>query len=106
MGNTLPYSVLRCAFKSLTRKKAFLRLFRCGNFKTVPVALYLKAHADAGYVWDRNQLPGNERLANQLLPGAGIGLDLVTFYNLVFRGEYSVNGRGERGFYLHFAADL
>jgi hypothetical protein len=39
-------------------------------------------------------------LANRLLMGAGAGLHMVTFYDFVFRAEYTVNREGNRGFYL------
>jgi hypothetical protein len=62
---------------------------------------------DAGYVdtfqtWQSNgnQLPGT------FLTGKGIGLDLVTYYEKVFRIEYSWNKNNEGGFFLHFVAPI
>jgi len=75
------------------------------KFNSVPIALYLTAFGDLGYVQDNLYGYGNP-LTNSLLPGAGIGLDYVSFYNIVWRFEYSINKLGERGFYLHFVAPL
>ena len=49
---------------------------------------------DRGYV--RNYYPelSNTRLGNKLLAGAGVGVDFVTFYNLIFRFNYTINGLG------------
>ncbi|MDB5274672.1 MAG: outer membrane protein [Chitinophagaceae bacterium] len=75
------------------------------NFKNIPLALYFKLHADAGYV--SNMYPtGNERFANHLLTGCGFGLDFVTYYDFVIRLEYSVNGAGETGFFINFKAGI
>ena len=76
------------------------------QFMTIPFAIYLTANADAGYVWDKYHMPENALFANRLLPGGGMGLDFVTFYDVVIRTEYSINSRGECGFYLSFAAAI
>jgi outer membrane protein assembly factor BamA len=71
------------------------------SFRTLYFALYLNAFTDVGHVWDSRYAAMN-RLANRWLNGHGIGLDLVTSYDQVVRGEYSFNGLGEHGFFLHF----
>jgi len=84
--------------KPLTRRVGFLPI---EAFRTFQLALYLNAFADMGRVWDSRYAQQNP-LANTWLNGEGIGLDLVTSYDQVVRGEYSLNGRGEHGFFLHF----
>lgn len=75
------------------------------NFKNIPLALYFKIHADAGYV--SNMYPiGNERFANRWLNGMGVGLDFATYYDFVVRFEYSINGAGETGFFINFKAGI
>lgn len=70
-------------------------------FRTLYIAVYLNAFTDHGYVVD--ELPGaTNPMANQWQQGYGLGLDLVTSYDQVLRMEYSLNGLGETGFYLHF----
>ena len=71
-------------------------------FRTLHVALYLNAYADAGRVWDGRYAEANF-LANEWLSGAGFGLDLVTSYDQVVRAEYTFNALGESGFFLHFS---
>lgn len=71
-------------------------------FRTLYFALYLNLYADAGRVWDSRYAEENF-LANRWMSGTGIGLDLVTSYDQVVRGEYSLNSLGEHGFFLHFS---
>jgi outer membrane protein assembly factor BamA len=77
------------------------------KFRKAHISLYLTAFVDAAYVWDR-QWKGeyNNRLPNSLLLGSGLGLDVVTYYDKVFRLEYSVNKQGESGFFIHFMSTI
>ncbi|MFT7589063.1 MAG: outer membrane protein assembly factor BamA [Limisphaerales bacterium] len=95
--------------KANLKKKLFD--FSIGNplakgtgFSRVPFSFYLKTYSDLGYVYDNTGF-GNG-LANELLLGGGIGLDVVTFYDWVFRFEYSFNRLGENGLFLHWVLDL
>lgn len=71
----------------------------------LPLNLVLKAFFDAGYVWD-NQFEANNYLKNKWIFGFGLGLDIVTFNNSVFRMEYSFNRNLENRLYLHFQQAL
>lgn len=74
------------------------------QFSTIPIRLYLSANFDHGYVKDRNNVPENARLANKYLMGYGTGIDLVGFYDMVFRFEYSLNNSKEGNFFFNFSA--
>jgi len=76
------------------------------QFRTMPLALYPKVFFDAGYVHNNFTASSNKELTNTFLPGGGIGLDLVTYYDLVFRFEYAINKKLERGFYFYLMADI
>lgn len=76
------------------------------QFRKIPLELYLQSHHDLGYVGQGQVVASNERLTNSCLAGGGLGLVLVTFYNMVFRAEYSINRRGEHGTFLYFATDI
>ncbi len=75
------------------------------KFATVPYAFYLNLYADAGYAEDRQYQRFNS-LSNSWLYSGGAGIDLVTYYDLVFRLEYSINKFGESGIFLHFSAPI
>jgi outer membrane protein assembly factor BamA len=68
------------------------------HFSRFQLALYMKTYFDLGYVraYPENEL--NTDFTNTLIYGGGAGFDLVTFYDLVLRFEYSINKAGERGF--------
>jgi outer membrane protein assembly factor BamA len=87
-------------------EKRLTNVFNVDQFSVFPYAIYLKAYFDSGVVSNGSFLPENARLMNNYLFGGGIGLDIVTFYDNVFRIEYSINRQGERGFFLHFSAEL
>ncbi len=76
------------------------------QLSTIPVTAYLNSFADLGYA--RNYYPelSNTKLGNRLLPGAGLGLDVVTFYNMVIRANYTVNGLGEGRFFFQIGRSL
>ena len=76
------------------------------QFNTLPLAAYLNTFADAGYV--KNSYPelSNTRLGNKMLYGAGAGLDVVTFYNILARFNLTLNGKGERRFFFNVSREF
>jgi len=56
-------------------------------------------------VWGIRKSPENP-LNGKFLAGAGLGVDFVTYYDKVFRVEYTLNAEGESGFFLHFMAAI
>lgn len=75
------------------------------KFNTIPYAFYLNLYSDAGYVKDKQFSTGNP-LTNKWQYSFGTGLDFVTYYDMVFRFEYSMNRMGETGFFIHFTAPI
>jgi len=76
------------------------------QFRSMPFALYPKVFLDAGYVHNNFTSVSNREFTNSFLPGGGIGIDMVTFYDIVFRFEYAINKKLERGFYFYLMADI
>lgn len=79
-------------------------MMKLEQFSTIPIRLYWSVNFDNGFVKDRNNIPENSRLANKHLFGYGTGIDLVGFYDMVFRVEYSMNNNGEGNFFFNFSA--
>jgi outer membrane protein assembly factor BamA len=75
------------------------------KFNKLYYAFYLNIFADFGYVWD-SRTNVNNPLADEFLPGYGIGLDFVTYYDFVLRVEYSFNKMGESGFFIAFMPSI
>ncbi|GAB2584255.1 BamA/TamA family outer membrane protein [Spirosoma areae] len=76
------------------------------QFNTLPIAAYLTAFGDAGYVGSTVAEQYQSRLANRLLVGTGMSLDVVTFYNLVMRFSGTINGQGKAGFFFNLTQEL
>lgn len=68
-------------------------------FRYVPIKIFVKALGDIGYTY--NERIGNNILNNQLLYSYGIGLDIVTLYDIRIRLEYTVNKQGLADVYIH-----
>jgi hypothetical protein len=61
---------------------------------------WLKAFTNLGYVYSEH--PTNaSKLSNTLLRTAGVGLDVLSIYDLVLKFDYSLNQLGDKGLYLH-----
>lgn len=79
------------------------------RFTKIPLKIFLKTYVDMGYVWDNRTdmyALGNVHFANTYLPGGGIGLDFVTYYDFVLRVEYSVNRDLKSGLFINFKATI
>lgn len=76
------------------------------QFSTIPMALYINTYADAGYIHNRYPEWSNSRLGNKFLGGVGIGLDFVTFYNLVYRLNYNYIREGEGRLFFSVAREF
>lgn len=77
---------------------------RFRSLDKIPFRIYLKTYADAGYSYSRDFHYNS--LSNTLLRTGGVGLDIVTFYDFVFRFEYSFNQLGQKGLFLHIRNDF
>jgi hypothetical protein len=70
----------------------------------IPFRIFVKTYVDLGYVFNRyNNL---NSLQNTMLYTYGAGIDVVTFYDFVFRIEYSINQLGEKGLFFHIRNDF
>lgn len=82
------------------------------NFKVLPSkfakvhwSVYLSVFADVAY--STTELPQlTNTLQNSTLYGYGAGLNIVTYYDMVFRFEYSINKRNESGLFVSFMSSF
>lgn len=84
-----------------------LKFIPSEKFSKVHYAFYLNFFTDIGFVY--NAYPDralHNYLDNTLLVGYGLGLDLVTYYDIVIRLEFSINNRGDKGVFIHFTASI
>ena len=101
------YGLLRTNFRFqlISPRQKYLNFIPLKKFRTFQYSIYLGFHNDAGWVADRLYDQENP-LSNSILAGSGFGLDLLTFYDLVLRAEYSFNLEREGGFFLHFTKSI
>lgn len=83
-----------------------LRWLHVRQFNTLPVAAYLTAFGDAGYVSSTVSEQYGSLRANRWLVGGGLSLDLALSYNLVVRFSGSLNREGQRGFFFNLSQGL
>jgi outer membrane protein assembly factor BamA len=94
-------------FAILPQRVFKIGFLRSTKFNTVPYALYLNVFTDLGYVYNRDEHANRYNdLQNSLLVGYGVGFDFTTYYDVVVRLEFSMNGMGIPGIYLHFMAPI
>lgn len=75
------------------------------KFSLIHYAVYLNFFTDAGYVRD-GMFFNNNPYSNNLLIGFGMGIDLVTYYDKVFRFEFSQTRQGDTGIHFHLIAPI
>lgn len=97
--------------KSVLRFSLWQNEFRFGKimpikaFRNMPIKLFLNLNNDFGYANDPFEKETNF-LNNRLLWGAGLGLDIVLFYDKVLKIEYSFNHLFENGLFLHINLNI
>ncbi len=92
-------------YELLSKKVTTLNFIKTQKFNKVYYSFYLNLFTDLAFVED-NQFFKNNSLSNELLVGYGVGLDFVTYYDVVIRLEFSINRIGEKGFFVHFRAPI
>ncbi|MEZ5084540.1 MAG: POTRA domain-containing protein [Bacteroidales bacterium] len=92
-------------FELIPRRVQEFKFIPTDKFNKLYYAFYLNVFCDLAYGIDNRDNVYNP-MANEMLPGYGIGLDFVTYYNFVLRVEYSFNNRGESGFFISFMPSI
>jgi outer membrane protein assembly factor BamA len=72
------------------------------SWMELPLKSYLRVNFDAGYVHNPFDKATN-KLSNRPIYGGGVGFDLVAYYNMIWRFEYSMNHLGEKGLYFSYS---
>ena len=79
------------------------------QFDYFPLAIYLKAYADLGYIHNYPAYQSeslNTRLTNKMLGGGGFGIDFVTAYDVVVRFEYTFTSQQQSGLFFHLKKEF
>ncbi len=70
----------------------------------VPFAFFAKTYVDAGYA--HSELEHRATLNNKLLYTTGVGVDVITFYDIVIGLDYSKNQLQSAGFFFRVIGSL
>lgn len=96
--NNLKYVLVKPNKRKVDEKK------KGSKFKALQYAFYVNLFADAGYV--TNKLTENNPYNNKMLFSWGLGVDFVTYYDLVLRFEYAFTSIGTNGFFIRFGMPI
>ena len=72
-------------------------------FTLVPLKVYAKIFTDGGYI--KNSVLDYNFLSNRTLYSVGVGVDILTLYDVKVRVEYTRNHLNQNGLYLHFNSE-
>ena len=89
-------------FAVIQNKKYDIPYIKMKQFKKSHFSIYATIFSDVGYS-KNNTDNTNNSLANSILWGRGLSIDYVTYYDKLLRIEFSINGLGEKGVFLHFS---
>ncbi len=92
-------------FELVPKSEYDIKWIKTDKFGKIFYAFYANLFFDAGYAHDKLYAEDNP-LNNQFLWGTGIGIDFVTYYDMVVRLEGSINKQGDLGFYVAFVAPI
>ena len=73
--------------------------FKLRSLPYIPFTIFAKTYADVGYAFNKKEFASN--LNNTLLYTGGFGIDILTFYDVNLRLEYSFNQLNQKGLFLH-----
>lgn len=86
---------------TLTKQVAAFNIkvpFKIKAIPYVPFKIFAKGYTDVGYSYNTKEFA--TRLSNKFLYTGGVGIDILTFYDIVIKLEYSFNQIGEKGLFL------
>jgi outer membrane protein assembly factor BamA len=96
--------------KMTLKKQVLSRIYHLNmpveQFNYFPIAIYLKSFFDVGIVRNYPGYRVNTMLTNKPLWSVGGGVDIVGFYDIVLRLEYSCLSTGRQGFGVNLSKEF
>lgn len=100
------YNKLTLRKKILSYQVNLSGLMPIKQFRSFPVSVYMNTYADMGYGYKKKVDISNALLLNRSLEGFGVGIDIVSAYDVVIRAEYSFNELGQRRLFFYVTTDV
>ncbi len=82
-----------------------IKWLKSERFNEVYYGLYANIFFDAGYA-DDNYFSNGNPLNNQMLWAAGLGIDFVTYYDVVIGLSYAINKQNKGGVFISLVAPI
>jgi outer membrane protein assembly factor BamA len=98
------FGMIRSTLKKKLFTINFPLPFKSKKYPTIPFTFFAKTYADLGYTYNKKAFETN--LNNKLLYSGGFGIDVLTFYDINLRIEYSFNQLGKNGLFLQAQSGL
>ena len=107
----LHFALAKTEFKYKLFDKKYTFVKRFSNYETIPIAMYLTAFSDVGKVvahplLKESLMEKGNTMVGEWQYGAGMGVNVVAYYDYCLRVEYSVNRFLFNRFYLQFVAAI
>ncbi len=102
-GLDFVYTKFSARYNLWNNKLSFGKLMPVKALRKMPFEGYLVINNDFGYVNDPHFSNFNNTLTNSWLWGGGVALDLVMYYDKVFRFEFNINQFGEKALFFHYS---
>lgn len=101
------YYILKPGYKFQVMKKKVFHFdwLNAPSFDKIHLSAFLSVFSDFGYIWAQDYHEQNN-YCNRHLKSAGVGFDLVSYYDKVLRLEYTINNFGFKAFYIHLGAGI
>lgn len=100
-GNSYFVTVNNFKINLLERHTFNLPIIPWEQFNKIHFSLYSNIFFDMGYVQGGSYNMNGNDLTNQLLWSTGVGIDLLSYYDQVYRLEFTYNSIGDIGVFLH-----
>lgn len=100
-GNSYLLSVNNVKFTLLPEIEQQFKWIPWEQFNKIHYSIYSNLFFDAAYVNSPYYEGSFDQLSNKWLYSTGIGFDFVTYYDQVFRLEFTLNSLKQFGVYLH-----
>lgn len=92
-------------FKLLELSKLNARFIPVREFSKPYFSIYAEISADVGEVYTDFSAT-DDILVERILAGFGPGINIVTYYDWVFRVEYSMTNNNKAGFFIHLGVPI
>ena len=93
------YGIIKSTLKKKLVSFSIPFSIKSSYLSRIPFTIYAKTFADLGYAYNKSAY--ETALNNKLLYTTGVGVDIITLYDIHFKVEYSFNQLGKNGLFLH-----